>query len=36
MVSDFESGTKKTIDLTMKTEKITSEILKTAMQDFLS
>ena len=36
MVSDFESGTKKTIDLTMKTEKITSEILKTAMQEFLS
>ena len=36
MVSDFESGTKKTIDLTMKTEKTTSEILKTAMQEFLS
>lgn len=36
MPSDFESGTKKTIDLSMKAEKITSDILKTAMQEFLS
>lgn len=36
MASDFESGTKKTIDLSMKAEKITADILKTAMQEFLS
>ena len=36
MPSDFESGTRKTIALTVQTEKLTSDILKTAMQEFLS
>ena len=36
MPSDFESGTRKTIDLTIKTEHLTSDILKSAMQEFLS
>ena len=36
MSSDFESGTKKTIALTMKAERITSDILKSAIQDFMS
>ena len=36
MPSDFESAAKKTIDLSMKTEKITSDVLRLAMQEFLS
>jgi hypothetical protein len=36
MPSDFESGTRKTIALTVQTEKLTSDILKTAIQEFLS
>jgi cation transport regulator ChaB len=36
MPSDFESGTRKTIDLSIKTEKMTAEVLQIAMQDFLS
>lgn len=36
MPSDFESGTRKTISLAIQTEKLTSNILKTAMQEFLS
>ena len=36
MPSDFESGTRKTIDLTIKAEHLTSDILKSAMQDFLN
>jgi hypothetical protein len=36
MPSDFESGTRKTIDLSIKTEKMTAEVLQNAMQDFLS
>ncbi|MEE5993960.1 MAG: PcfB family protein [Oscillospiraceae bacterium] len=36
MLSDFESGTRKTIDLTIKAEHLTSDILKSAMQDFLN
>ena len=36
MSSDFESGTRKTIDLTIKAEHLTSDILKSAMQDFLN
>ena len=36
MPSDFESGTKKTIDLSMKAEKITADVLRLAMQEFLS
>ena len=35
MPSDFESGTRKTIDLTIKAERVTSDILKAAMADFL-
>lgn len=35
MSSDFESGTKKTIDLTIKAERVTSDILKAAMAEFL-
>ena len=35
MPFDFESGTRKTIDLTIKAEHLTSDILKSAMQDFL-
>ena len=36
MPSDFESGTRKTISLAIQTEKLTSNILKIAMQEFLS
>lgn len=36
MATDYESGTKKTIELSIKAEKITSDILKSAMQEFLS
>lgn len=36
MASDFESGIKKTIDLSVQSEKMTADILKTAMQEFLS
>ena len=36
MPSDFESGTRKTISLAIQAEKLTSEILKSAMQEFLS
>lgn len=36
MASDFERGTKKTIDLSVKAERMTAEILKTAMQEFLN
>ncbi len=36
MASDFEQGTKKTIDLTFKAKNLTSDILKAAMRDFLS
>ena len=35
MPSDFESGTKKTLDLTIKTERMTADILKAAISDFL-
>lgn len=35
MPSDYESGTKKTIDLSIQAEKITSDILKNAMAEFL-
>ena len=35
MPSDFESGTKKTIDLSIQAEKMTSEILKSAISEFL-
>lgn len=36
MPSDFERGTKKTIDLSMQAEKITADMLKTAIQEFMS
>ena len=36
MPSDFESGTKKTIDIALRSEKITADVLKTALQEFLS
>lgn len=36
MASDFESGTKKTIDISLKAEKITADILKSALQEFMS
>ena len=36
MPSDFESGVRKTVDLTVKAEHLTSDILKSAMQDFLN
>ena len=36
MSTDFESGIKKTIDISMKAEKITSDVLKTALQEFMS
>ena len=36
MPSDFERGTKKTIDISVKAEKITSDVLKSAMQEFLN
>ena len=36
MPSNFESGTRKTIDLSVKAEKITSDVLRSAMQEFLS
>lgn len=35
MPSDYESGAKKTIALTIKAERVTSDILKAAMADFL-
>lgn len=34
--SDFESGTRKTIDITVKAEKITADVLKSALQEFMS
>ena len=36
MPSDYENGAKKTIDISMKAERMTSEILKAALQEFLS
>lgn len=36
MPSDYESGIRKTIDLSVKAEKITSDILVSAMQEFLN
>ena len=34
--SDFESGTRKTIDITVKAEKMTADILKSALQEFVN
>ena len=36
MPSDFESGAKKTIDISIKAEKMTADVLKSALQEFLS
>lgn len=35
MPSDFESGTKKTIDLSVQADKMTADILKSAIAEFL-
>ena len=36
MPSDFESGTRKTIDISIKAEKMTADVLKAALQEFMS
>ncbi len=36
MPSDFETGTRKTIALTVQAEKLTADVLKSAIQEFLS
>ena len=36
MPSDYESGAKKTIDISVKAEKMTAEILRSALQEFMS
>ena len=36
MPSDFESGTRKTIDITLKAEKLTADVLKAALREFVS
>ena len=35
-MTDFEQGTRKTIDITVKAEKITADILKSALQEFMN
>ena len=35
MPSDYESGAKKTIDISVKAEKMTAEILRSALQEFM-
>ena len=36
MANDFEHGTRKTIALTVKAEKITTDIFKSALSEFLN
>ncbi len=36
MPSDYESGAKKTIDISIKAEKMTADVLKAALQEFMS
>lgn len=36
MPSDYESGAKKTIDISIKAEKLTADVLKSALQEFMS
>ena len=36
MPSGYESGAKKTIDISIKAEKMTADVLKSALQEFLS
>ena len=35
-MTDFEQGTRKTIDITMKAEKLTADVLKSALQEFMN
>ena len=35
-MTDFEQGTRKTVDITVKAEKITADILKSALQEFMN
>ena len=36
MPSDYKSGAKKTIDISIKAEKMTADVLKAALQEFMS
>lgn len=36
MPSDYENGAKKTINISIKTEKLTADVLKAALQEFMS
>lgn len=36
MPSDYENGAKKTIDISIKAEKMTADVLRSALQEFLS
>lgn len=36
MPSDYENGAKKTIDISIKAEKMTANVLKSALQEFMS
>ena len=36
MPSDYENGAKKTIDISIKAEKMTADVLKSALQEFMS
>lgn len=36
MATDYENGTKKTIDISIKAEKMTTDVLKSALQEFMS
>ena len=36
MSSDFESAAKKTIDISVKAEKITADVFKSALQEFMT
>ena len=36
MPSDYENGAKKTIDISIKAEKMTADVLKSALREFMS
>lgn len=36
MPSDFENGARKTLDISLKAEQLTADVLKSALQEFLS
>lgn len=36
MSSDYENGAKKTIDISIKAEKMTADVLKSALREFMS